>query len=406
MKLTTFLGAFLAVMMLAASSAAALTINSEQTVIIDSASSIKDVFAGSGGTVDLAGSFADDVFVGGGTVTVSGPVAGDLFVGGGTVKVTGEVKGSVRVAGGTLELDGRVGRNATLFGGTISLGKNADVAGETIIFGGNVTIDGHAGKLIQAWGGSFRLNGSSDSDVRLYTFDDCGRSPCVSVGPNAAIKGNFTYTASQDARIDGQAKISGQIERKEIAISAKETKKLIRQIFTVGRLWSLFSLLVVGLLIALLLPRTVRQVAATMVKRVGPTVGFGALIFFATPLVLILLALTLIGIPLALILAGLYIVGLYTSQVFLGFFVGDTIIRRFRRTPPAEGKPLSVLWPTLLGIAVLSVVFDFALGIGGLTEGLGFVGNFIISVIRLFLLLWPFGALVLVKWGYVREKEA
>lgn len=382
----------------------ALTVHSGQNVILDSASSTTGVYAAGGGTVDLAGAFDDDVYLGGGTISVSGPVSGDLFIGGGTVKVTGEVKGSVRVAGGTVEVNGKVGGNVMLMGGTLTVGKNADIAGETTLFGGTVVFDGHSAKSINAWLGSLLMNGRADGEVNVYTSDDCGRSPCVAVGPSAVVSGNFTYAASQDAQIDPQAKISGTITRKDIAQQAAEAKKFVQEFLTFGRLWNLFSVLVVGLLIALLLPKTVRSIGGTMVNRVGASVGWGALLFFATPLALIVLAVTLIGIPLALILGGLYVLGIYISQIFLGFVVGEALTRRIRRAGP-ETKPIAVVWPTLLGIVVVSLIFDFVLGIGGAGGGM-LVLSFLLGIVRLFLLLWPFGALVLVKWGYIREKEA
>lgn len=403
MKRIFFLAAIIAVIVVFPLVSSGLTANSGQNVIFDAKSSTKGVYAAGGGAIDLGGSFDDDIFLAGGTISVSGPVGGDVLIGGGTVKVTGEVKGSVRMAGGTVELDGKVGRNVLLMGGTLKVGKNADIAGETLIFGGTVFFDGHAAKAVNAWGGSFLVNGSMDGDVNIYTGDDCGRSACVTVGPSAVIKGNLTYAAAQEANVDPNAKISGTVTRKDITQQAAAAKKFVQEFVTFGRLWNLFSSLVVGLLIALLLPKTVRTVGETMLKRVGASMGWGALLFFATPVALIMLAVTLIGIPLALILGALYVLGLYVSQIFLGYVVGNALIKKLRKSAP-DMKPIAVVWPTLLGIVIVSLVFDFLLGIGGLSKGMFFV-NFLLGILRLFLLLLPFGALVLVKWKIVKETE-
>jgi hypothetical protein len=112
-----------------------------------------------------------------------------------------------------------------------------------------------------------------------------------------------------------------------------------------------------------------------------------------------LLLFTVIGVPLALILMALYVVGLYVAQIFLGYTVGRWVLGRIRST---VGPELAPVWPTLLGVTVVALVLDFALpSLGGRVPLLAFL----LGIFRLFLVLWSFGALLLVKWGYVRERE-
>lgn len=377
----------------------AMTVTSGRTVFVGHDEVVKEVYAAGGGTIDLAGSFSDDILVGGGTVTVSGPVGGDLLIGGGTVKVTGEVKGSIRVAGGTVDLDAKVGRNVMLLGGTLTIGPAADIAGETMTAGGTLVAAGHIGQSLDSWGGSVLLNGRIDGETRIRTGDDCRTEPCVTLGPNAAIGGNLTYWAAVEAKIDPAAKVSGTTTRYPGVPESEQVNKLARQFFTLVGLWNLFSLLVVATLVALLLPRTVRNVADVMLQRSGRAVGWGVLVFLAVPFALMLLLFTVIGVPLALILMALYVLSLYAAQVFLGYTVGRWVLDRMR---PTVGSKLAPVWPTLLGVIVVSLLLDFGLPYLGVRVPLL---AFLLGIFRLLLVLWSFGALLLVKWGYVRERE-
>lgn len=381
-------------------SAQALSATSGRTVLVGQAETVTESYAAGGGTLDVAGSFADDVWLGGGSITVSGPVGGDLLVAGGTIKVTGEVKGSVRAIGGTIDLEGKVGRNVVLVGGTLTIGSAADIVGEVIAIGGTLVTAGHVGKSLDSWGGSVLLNGRVDGAARIRTGDDCRTEPCVTLGPNAVIGGNLTYWAAVDAKIDPAAKVTGTTTRHPVVLDTEQVNKLAREFFALVQVWNVLSLLVVAALVALLLPRTIRNVAEMMTVRSGRAIGWGVLVFLAVPFALMLLLFAVIGIPLALILLALYLIGLYVGQVFLGFVVGRWLLRRVRS---ASGAELAPVWPTLLGVVVVSLVLDFILPFAGsrLFPWL----TFLFGALRLFLILWPFGALLLVKWAYVKEKE-
>ncbi|MFH0828757.1 MAG: polymer-forming cytoskeletal protein [Candidatus Kerfeldbacteria bacterium] len=380
-----------------------LALTTKSGTDISSTETVKDVYAAGGNSITLTGTYENDVYVAGNTVTVSGPIGGDLFIGGGTASVSGEVKGSIRIAGGTVLLNSKVGKNVVLMGGTLTLGTTSDISGEVLAFGGTVVAGGRVAKDMTVWSGTVTITGMFDGNISVHTSSDEGSSALVTVGDTAVVKGTVTYWATRDASISPNAKISGTVT-KNIVTSKEETIRSFFKGFTnLVRLWNLFSLLVVGLVLALLFPKTVRGIAEMMLKRNGASIGWGVLILFASPVAMVFFLVTVIGIPLSLLLLGIFVAGMYLSQVFLGYLVGETVLQRLRRNPAVEGaKPLSPVWPALLGIVIVWLVTDLLFGyLAGLNAGLAFL----LGVIRLFLTLWPFGALVLVKWAYVREYE-
>lgn len=384
--------------------ASAATIKGGDSVFFGSQDqAVEDMLMVGGGTVELSGVNNDDVLVGGGTVTVDGEVKGDLIIAGGTVKVSGPVAGSIHTIGGTIDLDGEVGRNILIAGGSVSLGKDSLVRGEVILGGGNATISGTIEKSLNGWVGNILLNGTVNGDVNLHTGDDCGDQVCVVVGPNTKISGNLRYWAAVEADIQTGAVIAGTTTRHPVKMIVPNYD--VNNVFTIYRIWILFSSIVVGIVIALFLPRSLRGVAETMVQKWGRSVGFGLLILFATPMAILFLMLTVVGIPLALLLAAGYIIDLYLTQIFLGFFFGWVIVRSLRRGP---GAPAETRWTLLLnvvvGLVALSMVFDFLLG-PRFTNGMPII-NFLGGVVRFALMVWAFGGLILYKFSVAKSQAA
>ncbi len=369
---------------------------------------IKDMYMAGGTTLDLQGSYGSDVYSAGNTVTITGPVNGDVTVGAATATVRGEVKGGVRVAGGTVTISSKVGRNVILFGGTLTIEPDADIAGEVVVAGGSLVINGHVAGPVNAWAGTVTINGTVDGPVSLHLDGDTENDvPALHLQQKAVLKGDLTYWAEKAATIDAGATVAGVTKYNATTSSTEDFRSTLQQFVNIGRLWSLFSALVVGVLIALLFPRTLRNVADMMLKRSGVSVGWGVLIALATPFAFIILMMTVIGIPLGLLCLGAYIAAFYLSQVFLGFLVGDLLARWLgkRREPlnsAAAPRQIAPAWLTLLGIIIVSAVLDFLFGyLGGFAAPL----SFLFGIIRLFLALWTFGAIILVLGGYIRDRE-
>lgn len=369
---------------------------------------VKDLYMAGGNTLDLTGSFGDDVYLAGNTVTLPGTTAGDLTVGGGTVTVNGDVKGGVRIAGGTVTLNGKVGKNVVLLGGTLTIGASADITGEVFIAGGTVTINGHVAKAVTAWVGTMTIDGTIDGPVSIHL--DNGKNTenqPLHIQKNAVLKGSLTYWSSQDVVVDAGSKVDGTVTRNEPTNNEAAVQGTIQRLVNFGRIWNLLSLLVVGVLFALLFPKTLKSVVATMVSRSGASIGWGILIALAAPFGLIILVMTVIGIPLGLIMLGLYITGLYLAQVIIGFLVGSLIMKWLTRRRNADNaapapRTLAPVWQLVLGVLVVSLILDFLFGWIG--DRVGII-SFLLGIIRLFLSVWAFGALLIVTFGAIRERE-
>jgi len=246
-----------------------------------------------GGTVVVeAGETTGDLEAYGGDVTIHGTVDGDLEVFAGNVRILGEVTGNVETASGNVVIAGTVGGDVSATGGNVLLGENATVGG-----------------TFEAGAGSVRLDGQVAGPVRVGAGE-------IVLGPSAAIGGGLEYdgnlTRSDGATVGGEVVNNPDLEVGDPLPSIPG--------FVFG-LYVVLVNLVVGAVLLLVFPRFTRGMADRTAERPARTGAVGLLALVGTPILLVLLAITIVGIPLA--LAGAIVYGL---AVWLGVVLGRYVL--------------------------------------------------------------------------------
>jgi len=298
----------------------------------------------------------EDLSVYGGQVVVRGTVNGDLQVFAGQVDVTGEVTGDVSVFGGNVRLAGAVGGDVDAFGGNVAVDRNARIDGSLDAAAGNVAVDG-------------QVNG----DARLA-------AGTISLGPNARIAGNVEYDGELNR--DPGAQVAGTVTRNE-GMEFGGGPPVMGEVPPVfDWLLSLYGLLVnllLGVVLLAAFPTFSDRVAARVTGEPVRSGGVGLLAVVATPVVLVLLALTLVGLPLSLLGAFLFGVLAWVASVYGRFALGTWLLSLLDR----EGRYLALLVGLLVAFAVGFVpvvgdLFQFALFV----LGLGAVAVALVGVYR------------------------
>ncbi len=268
----------------------------------------------SGGTITIDGTVRRDLIVAGGTVTINGEVGGNLTVAGGTVDVNGPVRGAVRVAAGTATLGGPIGWDLVILSGQATVKSGARIGHDLVVGGGTVRLDGEVARDLRGSAGSLTINGRVGRDVHLRIDDQ------LRVAPGARVDGNLVYTSSHAADI-APGSVGGQVTfNRPVRDPVGQAVRWVLR-FLLRYAWALAA----GTLLVLLLPRATAQVTDTLRARPVVSFAWGAGLVVLTPIVALVLAITVIGFPAALILAGLYVAGLYLSQVIVGLALGRLI---------------------------------------------------------------------------------
>lgn len=252
-----------------------------------------------GGTVVVEeNETVDGLSVIGGTVVVDGTVDGDLSVIGGSVTVNGNVTGDVETMTGDLRIDGDVGGDVDAAGGNVRLGSNGQINGSLSTAAGGATINGVVREDAEVAAGSIYL------------------------GESALIGGDFTY-AGELERSDG-AEVSGEVaEDPSVAAGPIEYPTALQWVLA---LYALVINLLVGAILLLLAPGFARDVAGRASGSVLGSVGVGLVVLIGVPILIALLAITVIGLPLAIAGVLLFVLYVWIATVYGQFAVGAWLI--------------------------------------------------------------------------------
>lgn len=320
-----------------------------------------------GRSVEVRAQVEGDVIAAGGRVSIEDEVRGDVLAAGGDVTVRGAVEDDVRVAGGNVEIAGRVGDDALAAGGDVLLARTATVGGRAWLAGGKVTVAGQVADELKVGGGDIAITGQVGGDVELT-------GETIAIGPEATIRGNLTYYSRHEARIDKGAHIAGMVTR-------KEPKGAARGPSPAGVRFAVFVTLgVAAIAYYLLLPAFSVQAARTIRDAPWSSLGLGLALLATTPLVIVLLLVSVLGIWLAFVAMALYFVLLTTGLLTGAVALGELGLTLARRAEPTRGWRLGAivaaflaLWlicfvPVIGALAVFAVLVS---GTGALALALG-----------------------------------
>ena len=321
--------------------------------------------ARSGDTVTVAsGEVVDgDLYVAGGNIIIDGAVNGDIFGVGQSLTINGSVDGGVSFVGQRMTVNGDIAHGARLAGQTISvsgnIGRDLVAAGVDVI----VTSTARIGSDLILAGGTARIDGRINGDIRgsadtVTVADGVGGEvelgiDKLTITSAANIQGNLTYTSDNKANIQSGAKVGGTTIHK-----LPEVKKPARFFAaglaskTIGKVLGFLMIFVIGIIIIYAATRRITSMAGSIRTNPWQSLGWGALILFATPVAAIIVIATVIGLPVGLIALALYGIAIYLSQIPVALLIGRLIIRQSREL---ESKGLMV-GALALGLAILLIL--------------------------------------------------
>jgi len=300
-------------------------------------------FAG-GNNVFIDGTINGDAFVAGGIVEINGTVNGELFVAGGQVNVNGKVTDRVIAAGGNVRLGGRTDKSIIAAGGTIVMARSASAGENFLGAGGNLVIDGTVGGNARVAGGQVDLAGEVKGNL-----DDASEHFRTEHG--AVIGGNLTVVTKDSANVEiAEGTTRGTYT---LRLQKEEVRPRIlgfsawRILF---KLLCMLSLFACALVLSFLCPKQITAIGATLMDRPGESALAGLATLIFTPVVAIVLCITVIGVPLGMLLMGYYFWLMYLSQMCLGVALGFRLMG-------SEGKHGWGLFGTAaIGMLIVDVV--------------------------------------------------
>ncbi|EMA59448.1 bactofilin family protein [Halorubrum kocurii] len=260
-----------------------------------------------------------------GSIVVRGTVTGDVSGVAGTIHVVedGRVEGSISGAAGDVRIDGDVG-------GDVSAGSGNVRVAETAAIGGDVSVGA----------GYVRIDGRIDGDVRVG-------AETVVLGPNADIGGEFRYDAVRFTQ-DPAATVAGGVVE-DSSLRGEVGSFTVPDWVATG--YGLLANLLLGALLLAVFPAFSARIAGRVSDEPAKNGGAGLLTLVGGPILLTLVAITVIGIPLAVLGAVTFGLAVWVGAVYGQYAVGAWVLRRAER----DDRWLSLV-AGLLGFAILGLV--------------------------------------------------
>jgi hypothetical protein len=316
----------------------AAVFQSGETVSVTNPQS-EDLFV-SGEAVSITVPITGEVFVAGNTVTVSAPVERSLAVGGRSVTISGGVGYNTYAAGESVTLRGEFGNDVYAAGNTVTVEEGTVINGDLRIVGQNVIVNGTVGGDVFAGGQTVTSTATIGGNFR-------GGSENLTFA-GGAIGGNLTYESDRDASGLDKVVITGSVERKSLE-KTDPSQPWTSGTSAAAWLMAVLSSLALGALAIVLLPHKLVRIETKLTETWQNSLGYGVASFFLTPIVAIILCMTVIGIPLGLLLFLAYAALIILAMILLPIYVGRWLMRQAKTDPQ--------WWIALVvGVLVLKVV--------------------------------------------------
>lgn len=335
-----------------------------ETLVLSQNQVMADDYYAASQTVIIEGLINGDAFLAGGNVIAGGVVAGDLYVAAGVVNITGTVNNDVRVMGGVVNISGKVGGSVTALGGTINLTNTASVGGSIAAVGGTVFISSPVGREAAVLANKLTVDSSVGRSISALASK-------VILSSRAVIAGNVRVLSNNNLQIEPGAQVTGLIVRQPLSmVSPAEPISLdlgqffFRLNFFFHFLDFLGSLLT-GYVLFWLLSGFTHRAARAIMRSPWSNFWIGLVVFLATPIIAILLAMTVIGLPLSLIIFALYLIAAYGSRFLVWFTIGEMLLHfKGRGWSLFLGLFIfeTVLLVPILGVLVFILTVIFGLG--------------------------------------------
>lgn len=259
----------------------------KENLVIDSNETINnDVYALSG-NISINGKINGDLVAAAGQAMVSGEVSQDVLVVGGQVTISGKVNDDVRLLGGTLTISGEIKGDLVVAGGTVDIQKSAKVLGDVKIGSGQAIISGETGSV----------------DIAVGS---------VILSSTSKINGDFVYLSDSDARIETGANILGGTVHNKPQFEKKDFMSM----YIAPKIASILMVLVAILFFYKVFPNKSSKISQDVKDSFWKNALFGLGFFVLTPVVLILMLVTVLGLPLAFSGAAIFGVLLYIGKIF------------------------------------------------------------------------------------------
>jgi len=253
------------------------------------------------------------------TISIEDSVLEDAELFGRTISIYGFCNDDLRAFCRKLTLSSTVKGDVLVFAKNTVIAKSSIIEGDLILFSGEVKLNGTVNGNVIIYGGTVTINGSVKGSLKIKAHratinqviggTSSIAASSIELGKNAVFKSPSTYWQK-----------AGELQTSNPNLSydqsLQENKMNLKYLVWGGLGFFIWNLLFGLLLIAILnsfFERKFFLAANAVLNNPLKSFGYGVLYFILTPIVCLLLILTIIGIPIGFILLGIFIFSVFSG---------------------------------------------------------------------------------------------
>ncbi|MHC1721075.1 MAG: hypothetical protein AB9844_10510 [Clostridiaceae bacterium] len=297
----------------------------------------------SGDLIQIDGTVEGTAFAFGQEIRINGTINGDLVTAGQNIYINGTVKGNIYAAGQNVNMAAQAAQDVFLAGQRIDVAKDALIGRDLFVGGATILMNGAVQRDFAAGGQDISVGGIVSRDSKLDAQN-------ITLSNGANIKGDLYYSSQNKANISSGAVVEGKTDWQYVKpVETVQNKTFVSSLTDV--LWGIAGALLIWFLVRIWRPEFWTNNAITIDEKPLKSIGTGILALIVTPVLAILLLITVVGIPLGIILGLVYGVAIYLSKIVVAAFIGYWLSKRFKWAEMHKG-----IWGVLLGLIILAVL--------------------------------------------------
>lgn len=293
-----------------------------ETITIPAGTTINDSLIAAADTVNVDGVINGNLIAAGRHIVVRGTVQGDLIAAAQEVDVEGTVTGNVFTFAQWNNVRGKIQGTVYAFSQAFRFDAGGAAAGDLIAFGASAQVEGSVVRDAMVFGSVTDVRGKIGRNLSV-----AGDRVVLAAG--STVGGDFLakVPAQMVVTVDPGAKISGKQDIEIVTRRSFGWNRFSDPRFYFWQCVQLVGALIFGAFLLVLFPGFYKSTAAEVGNWMR-SLGLGFAVLFATPVAIVLAAVTLIGLPVAFATLFLYIAGMYMAKIFAGAWLGQTMLRR------------------------------------------------------------------------------
>ncbi len=332
-----FLFSFLLIIIILPLGVKAINWQTQEKIYIGSEETVDGNFYFLAENVKINGNINGDLIGFAKDLEINGRVEGDIIIVSSNFHFNGEVVGSLRGIADKGNINGMVGRNLNIIGTNIFISELGHIYWDALVLADNLDLRGKINGNLYASLNTALLNGQIKRNANLLVRD---KNESLVLGEMLEINNDFSYRSINEAIISKESQIDGEITYNKL-------KQKNNYSFFWSLIYKIFSAILIALFLVHIFKNILRISSINIEKKFLPSLLWGIFITFILPLILLILAFTIIGIKLSILIFSLWLALILSAKIIFAFFVGRLFFNRIIKKPNT-----SYAWKIIIGIII------------------------------------------------------